>query len=661
MPSTSLPHRRQPRAAAGAARRARRARGATSTSCSSTATTRRSASAATSRTCSPRRPSAGPLILIHDTTNEEVRAGVDRVRPRRASAKVVYADLDAVSGRLFRAESLRNQLWGGLGIVVVDDARARARGSRRAIRASSTPRPCSRGPGPAHRAGRRCGAAAAPAGRRPIRGTAGERAPADRARLARAGAVRRRRHRPLRRRDRAGPWRPVAEVTVFTTERHRAPPRRARGGIATRASRTCGSASSPSRGRGRSRTSTAAGCIAGARTRSRRVAAAYPDGGPDLVEFSDFLGEGFVTAQAARSLDPRLRRTKVCVRLHTTAEITDVLNGHLPADLEPRITLRARAIRAHPLRPRALARRRRARHLRAPARGAAEPGHGPQPARLRAGAAPTPARAAADPGGAGPLRLLYVGRLERRKGVLDLARAVSGIAGDGVRLTMVGGDTETAPLGQSMRAMLELDDRRRPEGAAARPAAARRAARTCSRATTSSSLPSLWECWPTVGLEALERNRPLLATPTGGFTEMVEPGRSGWLTDGVGADAAGARRSRSWPPSRTRVRALGARTARRARSSSGSPTPSGSARPTRSSPPRRRRGRGSRRRTAERHAAGLDRDPLLPARGASSRRRCARPPSRPTTHRADPGQRRLLRARGRDRCSSSPSATGSSS
>ena len=65
------------------------------------------------------------LILIHDTANEEVRAGVERVDLDR-TAKVVYADLDAVSGRLYRVESLRNQLWGGLGLVVVDDGRSRA-------------------------------------------------------------------------------------------------------------------------------------------------------------------------------------------------------------------------------------------------------------------------------------------------------------------------------------------------------------------------------------------------------------------------------------------------------------------------------------------------------------------------------------------------------
>jgi hypothetical protein len=38
-------------------------------------------------------------------------------------------------------------------------------------------------------------------------------------------------------------------------------------------------------------------------------------------------------------------------------------------------------------------------------------------------------------------------------------------------------------------------------------------------------------------MEALSRNRPLLATPTGGFTEIVEPGRSGWLTADPGPPA----------------------------------------------------------------------------------------------------------------------------
>ena len=87
-------------------------------------------------------------------------------------------------------------------------------------------------------------------------------------------------------------------------------------------------------------------------------------------------------------------------------------------------------------------------------------------------------------------------------------------------------------------------------------------------------LPSLWECWPTVGLEALERNRPLLATPTGGFTEIVEPGPLGLAHRRRRGRAAGARRSRSSPPRPSACREL-RRERRAARGASpSSPIPS---------------------------------------------------------------------------------------
>ena len=63
-----------------------------------------------------------------------------------------------------------------------------------------------------------------------------------------------------------------------------------------------------------------------------RLRELYPEGGPDLIEFGDFLGEGCVTAQAAATLDPFFERTQVCVRLHTCDEIGMVLNGFLPPE-----------------------------------------------------------------------------------------------------------------------------------------------------------------------------------------------------------------------------------------------------------------------------------------------------------------------------------------
>src|SRR3954471_19073420 len=57
------------------------------------------------------------------------------------------------------------------------------------------------------------------------------------------------------------------------------------------------------------------------------LARAYPDGGPDLVEFPDYHGEAAVSVQARRSSDPRLRNTALCVRLNTSSEMAQVLDG----------------------------------------------------------------------------------------------------------------------------------------------------------------------------------------------------------------------------------------------------------------------------------------------------------------------------------------------
>jgi len=65
---------------------------------------------------------ARTVILIHDTANETVRAGLDAI-PYKAWPKVSHVDLDFISGRLFQEDGLRYELWGGLGLVVVDVTR----------------------------------------------------------------------------------------------------------------------------------------------------------------------------------------------------------------------------------------------------------------------------------------------------------------------------------------------------------------------------------------------------------------------------------------------------------------------------------------------------------------------------------------------------------
>jgi hypothetical protein len=64
---------------------------------------------------------ADSLILMHDTMNEIVRTGLEEVR-YGAYPKVVYVDLDFVPGYMFQEPSLKHELWGGIGLVVVDSA-----------------------------------------------------------------------------------------------------------------------------------------------------------------------------------------------------------------------------------------------------------------------------------------------------------------------------------------------------------------------------------------------------------------------------------------------------------------------------------------------------------------------------------------------------------
>jgi Methyltransferase domain len=63
------------------------------------------------------------VILIHDTANEIVREGLERVDYAR-HPKIMRRDLDFVAGHLSEHGAFANQLWGGLGLVMVDDHHA---------------------------------------------------------------------------------------------------------------------------------------------------------------------------------------------------------------------------------------------------------------------------------------------------------------------------------------------------------------------------------------------------------------------------------------------------------------------------------------------------------------------------------------------------------
>ena len=65
-------------------------------------------------------PAVGPsVIVMHDTTNEDVRAGLSAASLDERPS-VAYLDLDFVAGHLSSTGAFAGQLWGGLGLVIVD-------------------------------------------------------------------------------------------------------------------------------------------------------------------------------------------------------------------------------------------------------------------------------------------------------------------------------------------------------------------------------------------------------------------------------------------------------------------------------------------------------------------------------------------------------------
>jgi hypothetical protein len=63
------------------------------------------------------------VILVHDTMNAEVRAGIESTRLDEHE-RVVYWEPDFVAGYVYREGAARGTAWGGLGLVLTDAARS---------------------------------------------------------------------------------------------------------------------------------------------------------------------------------------------------------------------------------------------------------------------------------------------------------------------------------------------------------------------------------------------------------------------------------------------------------------------------------------------------------------------------------------------------------
>jgi glycogen synthase len=259
----------------------------------------------------------------------------------------------------------------------------------------------------------------------------------------------------------------------------------------------------------------------------------YGGRGPDVIEFCDYLGEGLVTMQARQTGAPWLEHTLVCVRLHTTAELANVLDAYLPDDMASTAVYEAERFT-----------------LRHADRVLWSGGDVLETYRRYYGAVARPVRIPdaflaeiepEDGDGVLPvagerLRFLYLGRMERRKGVQNLMRAATSLARDDWTLTLLGGDTQTGAMGSSLWEQLAMmaDEDRRIRMVSHVPRAEVEAHLRNAHVLV---VPSLWECWPNTAREALMLNRPLLATRVGGLCELTQPGRSGWLVPELTPDA----------------------------------------------------------------------------------------------------------------------------
>jgi glycosyltransferase involved in cell wall biosynthesis len=126
----------------------------------------------------------------------------------------------------------------------------------------------------------------------------------------------------------------------------------------------------------------------------------------------------------------------------------------------------------------------------------------------------------------GPFRVLYVGRLEFRKGVHVLLRAIPRVLRriPEVHFTLIGADS-------GLRGLVERSfaDARCAGRLTWIPSASRPLLREAYQSADVCVVPSLWDNHPTVCLEAMSCGRAVVASRAGGIPEIIEHGRTGHL------------------------------------------------------------------------------------------------------------------------------------
>jgi glycosyltransferase involved in cell wall biosynthesis len=135
------------------------------------------------------------------------------------------------------------------------------------------------------------------------------------------------------------------------------------------------------------------------------------------------------------------------------------------------------------------------------------------------------------PAGGGQSRVLFLGRLEVRKGVLDLAKAIPIVLQEkpDAHFTFIGQDDESPRRSMGMREY--LGRKLRIHGTSVellRPVPNDQLAELFA-ATDVVVIPSVWENFANVCLESMSAARAVIASDAGGMAEMLDFGNAGRL------------------------------------------------------------------------------------------------------------------------------------
>lgn len=245
----------------------------------------------------------------------------------------------------------------------------------------------------------------------------------------------------------------------------------------------------------------------------------------DAVEFPDYWAEGFAALAArAEGRDP-VPGAVVSVRLHTPTRLCRELNDEPMDD------------RARELDAMEMACLGWADVLVSPSRALLDRARRMSPSSAPGVVVPYPfdvpswsARGGCDPRASEGI--VFVGRLERRKGPDLLIRALVPVLRGraGASATLIGGDTMTGPDGTSMRARLrsmippDLEGRIRLVDHVDRSRLAE-----VARLARAWCLPSRWENFPNVCLEAMALGACVIGSDAGGMGEIITHEVNGML------------------------------------------------------------------------------------------------------------------------------------